>query len=568
MAQGHRRGAPLARAGEGDRRVHRRATPRRRARSSGARSPVIEGPLMDGMGVVGDLFGAGKMFLPQVVKSARVMKKAVAYLMPFMEAEKAAMAAAAARPCKTQGKIVLATVKGDVHDIGKNIVGVVLACNNYEVVDMGVMVPCEKILERAKLGEGRPHRPERTHHALARRDGARRARDGAAGVQAAAAHRRRDDEPRAHRREDRAALQRAGRARARREPRRAGDHEPPQRRGQAGLRRAAPRRLREAPPDPRRPEAQARAARGGAREPDADRHGAPRTFPSPEFTGVRVLADFPLATLREYIDWTPFFHTWELQGRLPAHPRAREVWRSRRARSSPRRTRCSTRSSPRSSSTARGVYGLFAANAVGDDVELYTDATRTKVARTLPLPAPADAPRTRASRTARLGDFIAPKETGLRDHIGGFAVTTGHRPQGAVRLDSAPSTTTTTRSWPRRSPTDSPRRSPSTCTRRVREEWGYGTRRGARHTRTSSPRSTAASGPPPDTPPARTTPRRGRCGSSSTSRRAPACASRSRSPCGPGSSVSGLYFAHPESRYFTLGKIDRDQVVDYRARKE
>ena len=110
---------------------------------------VIEGPLMDGMGVVGDLFGAGKMFLPQVVKSARVMKKAVAYLTPFMEAEKASMAAAG-QTVKAQGKIVLATVKGDVHDIGKNIVGVVLACNNYEVIDMGVMVPCEKILERAK----------------------------------------------------------------------------------------------------------------------------------------------------------------------------------------------------------------------------------------------------------------------------------------------------------------------------------------------------------------------------------------------------------------------------------
>ena len=120
---------------------------------------VIEGPLMDGMSVVGDLFGAGKMFLPQVVKSARVMKKAVAYLTPFMEAEKAAMAAAG-QVVKAQGKIVLATVKGDVHDIGKNIVGVVLACNNYEVIDMGVMVPCEKILERAQDGKGRHDRPQ------------------------------------------------------------------------------------------------------------------------------------------------------------------------------------------------------------------------------------------------------------------------------------------------------------------------------------------------------------------------------------------------------------------------
>ena len=126
-----------------------RSIPKRRASKLGRPLLVIEGPLMDGMGVVGDLFGAGKMFLPQVVKSARVMKKAVAYLTPFMEAEKAAMVARG-QVVKAQGKIVLATVKGDVHDIGKNIVGVVLACNNYEVIDLGVMVPCEKILERAK----------------------------------------------------------------------------------------------------------------------------------------------------------------------------------------------------------------------------------------------------------------------------------------------------------------------------------------------------------------------------------------------------------------------------------
>ena len=180
---------------------------------------VIEGPLMAGMGVVGDLFGAGKMFLPQVVKSARVMKKAVAYLTPFMEAEKAALAAAG-QAVKTQGKVVLATVKGDVHDIGKNIVGVVLACNNYEVIDMGVMVPCEKILERAKT--------EKAHHAVARRDDPRRARDAAPRVHHSAAHRRRHHEPRAHRGEDRAALPAARGARARCEPRGARHHLAPQ----------------------------------------------------------------------------------------------------------------------------------------------------------------------------------------------------------------------------------------------------------------------------------------------------------------------------------------------------
>ena len=175
---------------------------------------VIEGPLMAGMNVVGDLFGSGKMFLPQVVKSARVMKKAVAYLTPFLEAEKQASGA------RAEAKIVLATVKGDVHDIGKNIVGVVLACNNYEVVDLGVMVPSDKILAAARELGRRHRRPVRPDHALARGDGPRGARDGAPGLHAAAADRRRDHEPDAHRRQDRAGLQGAGRPRARRLARR------------------------------------------------------------------------------------------------------------------------------------------------------------------------------------------------------------------------------------------------------------------------------------------------------------------------------------------------------------
>ena len=156
---------------------------------------------MDGMNVVGDLFGAGKMFLPQVVKSARVMKKAVAYLLPFMEAEKAKGGGGRAQ---ARGKMLMATVKGDVHDIGKNIVGVVLGCNDYEVIDLGVMVPCEKILETAREQERRHDRPVGPDHAVARRDGPRRQGDGARGLQAAAADRRRDDQRQAHGRQDRA----------------------------------------------------------------------------------------------------------------------------------------------------------------------------------------------------------------------------------------------------------------------------------------------------------------------------------------------------------------------------
>ena len=205
---------------------------------------VIEGPLMAGMSVVGDLFGAGKMFLPQVVKSARVMKKSVAYLTPFMEAEKAAMAARG-EAVKAQGKIILATVKGDVHDIGKNIVGVVLACNNYEVIDLGVMVQCEKILESRKKRKCRHHRLERTHHAFAGRDGSRRARDGANRLQGSPAHRRRHHEPRAHGRQGGATLQRTGRPRPRRQPRRASDDKAVEQGWQGAVRKTAPRGLRE-----------------------------------------------------------------------------------------------------------------------------------------------------------------------------------------------------------------------------------------------------------------------------------------------------------------------------------
>ncbi len=234
-----------------------------------------------------------------------------------MEAEKAAMKASG-QVVKTQGKIILATVKGDVHDIGKNIVGVVLACNNYDVIDMGVMVSCEKILERAKLEKAdliglsgliTPSLDEMAHVA---REMERQ------GFKLPPAHRRRTHEPRAHRGEDRAVLQRARRARPRREPRRAGDHHAPrERREEGGVRRPASRRLRAAPAHARRAERTLmpiEAARANA-TPIAWRS---EDIATPTVTGVQVEGDFPLATLREYIDWTPFFHTWELKGVYPA----------------------------------------------------------------------------------------------------------------------------------------------------------------------------------------------------------------------------------------------------------
>ncbi|HEX3879023.1 MAG TPA: methionine synthase, partial [Bryobacteraceae bacterium] len=273
---------------------------------------VIEGPLMDGMGVVGDLFGAGKMFLPQVVKSARVMKKAVAYLTPFMEDEKASLAAAG-QVVKTQGKIVLATVKGDVHDIGKNIVGVVLACNNYEVIDMGVMVPCEKILERAKevkadviglSGLITPSLDEMVHVAREMERLHFRLPLLIGGATTSRAHTAIKIAP--HYSQPVVHVLDASRAvpvttSLLSEDRKAAFVERHRVEYEA-LRKshAAPRQSAVSLEEARR----RRTAIEWRRE----------DIPTPAFTGVRVLDDFPLAELREYIDWSPLFHTWGLKG--------------------------------------------------------------------------------------------------------------------------------------------------------------------------------------------------------------------------------------------------------------
>src|SRR5690242_2648806 len=276
---------------------------------------VIEGPLMAGMSVVGDLFGAGKMFLPQVVKSARVMKKAVAHLTPFMEAEKAEMAAAG-QAVKTQGKIVLATVKGDVHDIGKNIVGVVLACNNYDVIDLGVMVPCERILERAKAeradiiglsGLITPSLDEMVHVAreMERQGfklplligGATTSRAHTA-VKIAPYY----SEPVVHVLDaSRAVPVTTSLLSAEAKAEFVATH------------RAEYEALRKAYAVPRQAVVSLKVARA-KRTPIAWRAA---DISSPTFTGVRVLDNFPLATLREFIDWSPFFHTWGLKGVYP-----------------------------------------------------------------------------------------------------------------------------------------------------------------------------------------------------------------------------------------------------------
>ncbi len=518
---------------------------------------VIEGPLMAGMNVVGDLFGAGKMFLPQVVKSARVMKKAVAYLTPFMEAEKAAQAAAG-QAVKAQGKVLMATVKGDVHDIGKNIVGVVLGCNNYEVVDIGVMVSCEKILAAAiehkvdiigLSGLITPSLDEMQHVAREMERTGSKLPLLIGGATTSRAHTAVKIAP-----------------------------------GYGGpvvhvldASRAVPvvSALLSAEQKPafveqlREDQEKARSAHSGQVQKlktfaQARANSAKLNFddlPRPEKTGVQVLEDFPLATLRGFIDWSPFFHTWELRGRYPAilqHEKYGEEATQLFAAANTLLDEIIAKKLIR----AKGVYGFFPANRVGEDVEVYADETRSTVRTRLHF---LRQQMEKGDNTPNwsLADFIAPKPAA--DFIAGFAVTTGigldevvkgfkaqHDDYNAIMAEAL---------------ADRLAEAFAECLhKRVRDEWGFGKGevltseqmvdeeyRGIR----------PAAGYPacPDHTEKGTLWQlldvEARTGIQLTENFA----------MWPGSSVSGLYFSHPESKYFAVGKLDRDQVADHAGRK-
>jgi 5-methyltetrahydrofolate--homocysteine methyltransferase len=522
---------------------------------------VIEGPLMAGMSVVGDLFGAGKMFLPQVVKSARVMKKAVAHLTPFMEAEKVAMAAAG-EVVRAQGKIVLATVKGDVHDIGKNIVGVVLACNNYEVIDLGVMVSSEKILERAKAEKAdliglsgliTPSLDEMVHVAREMERQGFKLPLLIGGATTSRAHTAvkiapNYSEPVVH-------VLDASRA----VPVTTSLLSEDGKDAFVVKHRADYEALRKAHAAPRQKVVSLATAR--ARRTPIEWRA--EDLPVPTFTGVRVLDNFPLATLRDFIDWSPFFHTWGLKGIYPRifdHPeqgaQARQIFAEGNA--------LLDRIIAENLLQARGVYGLFPASVVGDDVELYTDSTRGTVLEQFHfLRQQANREGTEPCRS--LADFIAPKETGLSDHIGAFAVTSGiclkqlcdrfraeNDDYNAIMAEAL---------------ADRLAEAFAECLhKQVRKEWGYGCNEGLSNTDLIEEKYRGirpAAGYPacPDHTEKGTLWRlldvQANTGMLITESFA----------MWPGSSVSGLYFAHPQSRYFSLGKIDRDQVADYAQRK-
>ena len=489
------------------------------------------------------------------------MKKAVAHLTPFMEAEKAAMEAAG-QIVKAQGKILLATVKGDVHDIGKNIVGVVLACNNYDVIDLGVMVSCEKILERAKAEKAdmiglsgliTPSLDEMVHVAKEME------RQGftlpllVGGATTSRAHTAVKIAP--HYSQPVVHVLDASRAVPVTTSLLSED-------GKADFvlkHRADYEALRKAYAAPRQqvvPLATARTRRTPIEWRIED-------LPTPAFTGVRVLDNFPLATLREYIDWSPFFHTWGLKGIYPRildHPeqgqQARQIFAEGNA--------LLDRIIDHKVITARGVYGFFAASAVGDDVELYKADSRDEVLTRFHF-LRQQANREGSEPCRSLGDFIAPKETGLPDHIGAFAVTTGI---GLKALcDGYRAENDDYNAIMAEALADRLAEAFAECLhKRVRDEWGYGLDEGL------SPADLVLEKyrgirPAPGYPACPDHTEKGPLWSLLDVEANTGMQLTESFAMWPGSSVSGLYFAHPQSRYFSLGKIDRDQVTDYAKRK-
>jgi 5-methyltetrahydrofolate--homocysteine methyltransferase len=530
---------------------------------------IIEGPLMDGMKIVGDLFGAGKMFLPQVVKSARVMKRAVAFLLPFMEAEKAGGA-------KPQGKVVMATVKGDVHDIGKNIVGVVLGCNNYQVVDLGVMVPCEKILQTAIAEKAdiiglsgliTPSLDEMVHVAQEMQrqgfkiplliGGATTSRQHTA-VKIAPQF----GESTVHVLDaSRAVGVVASLLDAGQKP----DFDRKNRADQAELRELHGKK-RAKPLLPLR-SANERRLRLDWRAEDVSQ---------PSFIGARVVDDVALDDLIPFIDWTFFFTAWELKGRFPAildHPQYGAAARDLYANA----TELLRTIVAGKQLTARGVYGFWPAHSDGNDIVLYTDESRRQERlrfnmlrqqqlKTGEAGGGAAAGQDTADKPYQcLSDFVAPIDSGLRDYLGAFAVTAGIGAADLARafeikLDDYNAIIV-------KALADRLAEAfAEYLHRRARRDWGYGRGedlsnddligekyRGIRpafgypacpdHTEKSKLFELLA---------------------------APAAAGITLTEhfaMLPAASVSGIYLGHPRSHYFMVGRIDRDQVEDYARRK-
>lgn len=522
---------------------------------------VIEGPLMDGMNVVGDLFGAGKMFLPQVVKSARVMKKAVAYLLPFIEAEKAS------GPAQTNGKVLMATVKGDVHDIGKNIVGVVLQCNNYEVIDLGVMVPCARILEEAKKhkvdliglsGLITPSLDEMCYVASEMQ------REGFSlplligGATTSKVHTAVKIAPNykgpvVYVTDASRAVGVAGKL--------VSANDKPAYTGEIANEYQKIRDIH------------ARERNAGPRQSIQDaRHNKARLDwssyapPRPVFLGTRVFDDYPLDDLIERIDWSPFFASWELRGKYPdilqdavVGEAARNLFRDAQA--------MLKRMVEEKPIRASAVIGFWPAAQIGDDdIALYADEAQSEeVARLHMLRQQMKRDGSRANFC--LADYVAPKESGLADYVGAFAVTAG------IGLDD----------WIRREFTTkhddysgilaqslADRLAEAFAERlheRVRKEfWGYAADEALGNDDLVAEKYRGIR-PAPGYPACPDHTEKATLFKLLDATEKAGITLTESFAMWPSAAVSGWYFSHPEARYFGIGRIERDQVADYAKRK-
>lgn len=532
------------------------------AAAGGRPIEVIEGPLMDGMNVVGDLFGAGKMFLPQVVKSARVMKKAVAYLLPYIEAEKQPGDAD-----NTNGTIVMATVKGDVHDIGKNIVGVVLQCNNYTVIDLGVMVPAEKILNAAKEHDAdiiglsgliTPSLDEMVNFAVEME------REGLeiplliGGATTSRAHTAVKISPR-----------RSGpvvwvKDASRSVPVAAALLDDRQRPALLESTEADYAALRERHAQknerPMVPLEKARANRT-----PIEWEGYTPPVPA-QGLGVREFLDYDLAELREFIDWQPFFNAWEMKGRFPdilnnpvSGEAARKLYDDAQAMLDTLIKEKWLR--------ANGVIGFFPANAVpgGEDVEIYTDETRTEVLATLHNLRQQGEHRPGIPNRS-LGDYIAPKDTGLADYVGAFAVTAGLGSgekiaefkealddYSAILLESV-----------------ADRLAEAFAERmhqRVRKEfWGFQPDEQLDNDDLIAEKYQGIR-PAPGYPACPEHTEKATLWKLLDVHKRTGIELTESMAMWPGAAVSGWYYSHPQSQYFVVGRMAQDQVADYSRRK-
>jgi 5-methyltetrahydrofolate--homocysteine methyltransferase len=520
---------------------------------------VIEGPLMDGMNVVGDLFGEGKMFLPQVVKSARVMKKAVAHLIPFIEEEKAEGAN------KSNGKILMATVKGDVHDIGKNIVSVVLQCNNFEVVDIGVMVPTQTILDEAQKhdvdviglsGLITPSLEEMTHIAKEMQRLGMKTPVMIGGATTSKAHTAVKIDPSY----DQPVVWVKDASRAVGVAQRLISPE---------LREKFDAELQQEYNEVRERHAGRQAATKWLKLEQARANKTPMDWTgyqpvTPSFTGTKVFADYPLDELANYIDWTPFFHAWEIKGSYPKILDDAAKGEEARKLFDDAQTMLKQIVAEKWL-TAKGVIGLYPANAVGDDVEIYTDESRSEVLTTLHnLRQQQEKAKGKPNRC--LSDFVAPKESGVKDYVGSFAVTAGigidervaefeknHDDYHAIMLKAL-----------------ADRLAEAFAERlheRVRKEfWGY-TRDEALDNNQLIKEEYKGIRPAAGYPACPDHTEKDLIWELMDVKENTGIWLTEAKAMVPTAAVSGIYYGHPESTYFAVGKINRDQVEDYAERK-